>query len=645
MSSSDFKHYVGVIGDHKILRYRIPGWDQLSTKQHNLLWCLYKSCMYGRDIYYDQSFKYGLYIRRTLEAILRKNIDRSSDNEEWSAFLEYVGQFWMNSGIHNNTSGDKTTPKFTPEFFKTLLTTIDQLSSNNAPAGCDIMAIIFDPNVYPKKVTPDSIEKSSVNFYVDITTEQARAYHDKLEKDCGSDPEPPEFGLNSQLVRNSDGTVVERKWHVNGMYGPALKRCVEWLHRAIEYAETPEQAFSFQALIKYYESGDLKDFISYCKAWVVDTKSTIDMIHGFTETYDDPLGHRGSWECVVTVCDPIASKRIEYLRDNAQYFEDNSPVMPQHKRAVAKGIDARVVNVVCECGDAAPCTPIGVNLPNAEWFRSTHGSKSINMANICHAYDESTKEFQVGNEFYLPHVYELIKGSPNAGDIFTDMHEVLGHGSGQLEPNVSEGGALGGLYGILEEARADLFGLYYIMDPYVVQIGLTPNLDAGKALYQMEFTNGLIGQLVKVPAQSQTLTQTHMRDRQLIASWVFERANGAVIKSKNDEGKTFFEVVDYQKCRDLFGELLREVQRIKSQGDRPALEELIEKYATHIDPDMHAEALERFAKFKLPPFSGFIQPDIERDPMTGKITVNYPTDFTEQMLFYSSVYSTLPDVN
>ncbi len=366
------------------------------------------------------------------------------------------------------------------------------------------------------------------------------------------------------------------------------------------------------------------------------------MIHGFTETYDDPLGHRGSWEAVVTVIDPIASKRIKFLQNNAQWFEDNSPVMPQHKRKEAKGVDARVVNVVIESGDAAPCTPIGICLPNAEWFRSKYGSKSINMDNIIYAYDKASEQFSVGNEFYLPEVYDRIKKvNDTAHAILVDMHEVLGHGSGQVEPGVGDAAtAIGGCFGILEEARADLFACYFIMDPYVVDIGLLPDLEAGKALYDIEITNGMIYQLTRVGVGKTELSDTHMRDRQLIAQWVVEHAiPDKIIEKVKQDGKTYFVIKDYERCRILFGELLREIQRIKSQGDRKAAELLVEKYATHVDKDLHAEALERFSKFNMAPMSGFIQPELSEE--NGEIVVSYPTNFVNQMLHYSSKYSTL----
>lgn len=640
LEANEFKYFVSTVGDFKVLRYQIPGWDQLTSQQKNLLYCLYQASLYGRDIYYDQSFRFGLYLRRVLEAIYKNTPEQLKASPEWPLFVEYLQLFWINNGPHDSTSGDKTLPKFSRDFF-TQISSLCPLPPT--PTECDLVDILFG-TCYPKQKTVNSIELSSTNFYRGLMTEQVQSHQKTLDRNSTSDPEPEEHGLNSQLLSNN-GNITERRWTTTGMYGPALAKCVEWLEKALEYSETPEQRAVFEALIQFYRTGDLKDFIEYCKRWIRDTDSSIDMIHGFIETYDDPLGHRGSFESIVTVRDPIASKRIKFLQDNAQWFEDNSPVLPQHKRKVAKGIDARVVNVVIEAGNAAPVTPIGVNLPNAEWFRSTYGSKSINMDNIVFAYNKVSEQFNVGAEFYLPEVYARLKNvGENAHAVMVDMHEVIGHGSGQLEPGVGDAAtAIGGVFGIIEECRADLVALYYVLDPHVVEIGLLPDLEAGKSLYDVEITNGLLVQLTRVPADKNTLTQTHMRDRQLIARWVFDHADGAVSKIQKDD-KTFFIIHDYEKCRDLFGQLLREIQRIKSQGDRKAAEELVEKYATHIDPEMHKEAIERYVKFKMAPASCFIQPKLERND-AGEVTVSYPEDFIAQMLHYSEVYSVLPDIN
>jgi dipeptidyl-peptidase-3 len=638
----DFKYMVGSVGDVKILRYQIPGWDLLTKKQKNLLWCLYNASLHGRDIYYDQAFQFGLYIRKVLEMILKANLyveppSELTEDTQWDHFMEYIQLYWMNRGIHDDTSGDKVMPKFTQEYFIKLMHSVTLPPS---PADCNLLDIIFDDS-YPKKKTVDSVEESATNFYFGLTTEEVVAYHKELEEQSADDPEPEEHGLNSQLVKNADGQIEELRWFMGGMYGPQLRKCVEWLTKALDWAENDAQKKAFESLIKFYETGSLKDWIVYCKDWVADTESNIDMIHGFIETYDDPLGHRGSFEAVVTVIDPIASKRIKMLQENAQWFEDNSPVLPEHKRKNAKGVDARVVNVVIEGGDAAPRTPIGINLPNAEWFRSTHGSKSINMANIVNSYDQVSKQYKVSSEFYLPDTYKKLQDMSNiAMDILVDMHEVLGHGSGQVEPHVGDAAtAIGGTFGILEEARADLFACYYIMDPYVVEIGLLPDLEAGKALYDTEITNGIMMQLTRVPAGKKTLTDTHMRDRQLIAGWVYERASKdkSIVKVKKN-GKIYFEIKDYARCRVLFGELLCEIQRIKSQGDRKAAEALVEKYGTHVDQALHKEVLKRFAKFDMPPMSGFIQPELHKDEY-GEVTVTYPEDFTGQMLHYAETFT------
>jgi len=639
----DFKYMVGSVGDVKILRYKIPGWELLTNKQKNLLWCLYNASLHGRDIYYDQSFRFGLYIRKVLEMILKANLyvdppSELTENTQWKHFMEYIQLYWMNRGIHDDTSGDKVKPKFTQEYFINLMHSV---TLPQPPPDCNLLDIIFD-NSYPNKKSIDSIENSATNFYFGITTKEAIEFHHNLEQHSIDDNEPEEHGLNSQLIKHADGHIEELKWFTGGMYATQLRKCVEWLTKALPWTENNAQKTAFESLIKFYETGSLKDWIIYCKHWVADTESTIDMIHGFIETYDDPLGHRGSFEAVVTVIDPIASKRIKLLQENAQWFEDNSPVLPQHKRKNAKGVNARVVNVVIEAGDAAPRTAIGINLPNAEWFRSTHGSKSINMANIVNSYNQVSKQYKVSSEFFLPQTYENLKNMSNiAMDILVDMHEVLGHGSGLIEPHVGDAAtAIGGTFGILEEARADLFACYYIMDPYVVEIGLLPDLEAGKTLYDTEITNGLMMQLNRVPIDKKTLTDTHMRDRQLIASWVYERAakDKSIVKVIKNK-KTYFEINNYDRCRVLFGELLCEIQRIKSQGDRKACEELVEKYGTHIDHDLHKEVLNRFSKFNMPPMSGFIQPELSKDEKTGEVTVTYPVDFIGQMIHYSETFS------
>lgn len=667
--NDNFKYYVESVGDVKILRYRIPSWDQLNTSQKNLLWCLYNAALYGRDIIYDQLFQYNLYIRRVLEQILRANLyeeppSELTEDSQWPLFVEYIQLIWISNGIHHHTSSEKIIPKFTQEYFIQLMHSVKLPSP---PSDCNLLDI-FNPKVNSMKNVDNSAELSSVNFTANLSSTEIFTYHKHLDdidiEQAKNNPtyEPEEHGLNSQLVKNADETITERKWTVGGMYGPALTKCVEWLNKALQWAENPTQRDALAALIKYYRTGSLRDFIEYCKLWVADTTSTIDMIHGFIEVYNDPFGHRGSFECILMVTDPEASKRIKLLQKNAQWFEDNSPVMPEHRRTIAKGIDARVVHVVVESGDAAPITPIGVNLPNAEWFRTKYGSKSVNLDNIVYSYDRTADIFKVTKEFYLPETYErLAKMVETANAIMVDMHEVLGHGSGQLEPGVGDAStAIGAVYSVLEETRADLFACYFIMDPYVVQIGLLPDLQAGQVLYDIEITNGLILQLtrVKLPEGGYIrnssgevinrikLSQTHMRDRQLLASWMFEHGSidGSIVRSKQNE-KTYFKINNYEKCRELFGELLREIQRIKSQGDRIAGEELVAKYGTWIDPDLHEEAIQRFTKYNMAPFSAFIQPELRRDDSTGDVEITYPTNFMNQMLHYADTYTTLPDFN
>ncbi len=635
---------VEIIGDVKILRYEVPGWENLNQRQKKLLRCLYNTSLYGRDIYYDQNSKYGLYFKHIFEKILKHNpyLLRST-TEENKAFVLYVRQFWINNGIHNETSGDKTRPLFSEEYFRNLLYSVkSKITYPSASFLEEIISVIFNPDFCPKKTTLDSIEHSSTNFYQGLTTSQVLEYHKSIS--VSNDPEPEEHGLNSQLI-SLFGQIKERKYKIGGLYSQALKKIVKWLVKALRYTESPEQHAAFLQLISYYTTGNLKTFIEYCKYWVSDINSDIDMIHGFQETYDCPLGFRGSFESIVTIRDFKATERIKLLQTHVQYFEDNSPVMPEHKKKVAKGIDARVVNVITECGDASPVTPIGVCLPNADWFKAKYGSKSINMANIDKACDAASTGNGVTEEFYTPSVCERIKLYDEISyPIFVDMHEVLGHGSGQIEEHVKDAGAaLGGCYSVLEETRADLFGLYYIMDPFVQEIGLIPNKEAGMAIYDQEFTHGLLFQLTQVDEGETQLTQTHMRNRHLIASWVYEHSLGAV-KKEVMYGKTYFNISPdrgYETCRRLFGVLLREIQRIKSQGDREAGEKLVRDYGTFFDQKLHKEALERFFKLKTPPFTAFIQPEIDKDS-DGKIVLTYPESFTDQMIKFGKKFKTLP---
>lgn len=664
----DFQYYVETIGNTKILRYRVPGWELLSNNQKRLLWCLYNAALYGRDIIYDQLFKYGLYIRRVLELILRTNLyvdppSELTENSEWQLFVEYIQLIWISNGIHNNTSKEKILPKFTQKYFIQLMHSIKLPSP---PPDCNLLDIIFNPNTYSMRIVENSAEESSVNFTANLTSSEIIQHHKNLDmidienSAINSSYEPEEHGLNSQLIKHSDGSIIERKWMVGGMYGSALAKCVEWIEKAMTYAENIAQKKSLGALIKYYRTGSLKDFNEYCKLWVQNTNSTIDMIHGFTEVYNDPFNHRGSFESIVTVLNPEASVRIKVLQQHAQWFEDNAPILPQHKRTIAKGIDARVVNVIVESGDAAPVTPIGVCLPNAEWFRTKYGSKSINLDNIVYSYDRVAEIFNITKEFYLPQTYERLSLlNDKAMAIMVDMHEVLGHGSGQIEPGIGDvATAIGSIFSIIEEARADLFACYYIMDPIVVKLGLLPDLEAGKALYDIEITNGLILQLCKVglPVNGYIrdksgnvinkikLAQTHMRDRQLLASWVFEHGskNGYIERIKYNN-KSYFQINNYEQCRKLFGELLCEIQRIKSQGDRKSAEALVDKYGTWIDPDLHEEAVKRFKQFNMAPFTAFIQPELTEN--NNLIEISYPTNFMNQMLHYADAYTTLPDFN
>ncbi len=513
--------------------------------------------------------------------------------------------------------------------------------------------IICNPAVAPKRVSLDSkndlLKSSAMNYYEGVSQKEAESFYKSFVNPA--DTTPVMFGLNSKLVKEN-GKLVEKVWKIDGMYGSAITKIVGWLAKAEQVAENEQQKKVISALIKYYQTGDLKDFDAYSIEWVKDTESRIDFVNGFIEVYGDPLGNKASYESVVSIKDLEATKRIKTISDNAQWFEDNSPLMPEHKKKNVKGISAKVITAVVEAGDAAPSTPIGVNLPNSNWIREQHGSKSVNIGNIVKSYNESSKGSGLREEFYFNK--EMIDRADQFGslaaDLHTDMHEVIGHASGQLNPGIADPSiTLKNYASTLEEARADLVALYYVYDKKLVDIGVMPSLEVGKAEYDNYINNGLMIQLTRIPADEHQLEEAHMRNRQLVAAWAFEKgAADSVIVKKQKDGKSYFVINNYEKLRVLFGDLLREIQRIKSEGDFKAGKDLVENYGVKVDPEIHKEVLERFSKLGIAPYKGFIQPRLVPVMDGDKIKdvkIEYPANFLEQMLNYGKNYSFLPVIN
>lgn len=653
----NFKYYTESFADLRIQRYYVPGFEDLTVKQKELVYYLYQAALSGRDIIYDQNFKHNLYIRRTLEAIVTTySGDRKTP--EFEKFMTYVKRVWFSNGIHHHYSNKKIMPEFTKEYFHQLIVASDEYAMplQNKETIDDMMKkldpILFDPKVAEMKVNQadgvDLIKTSAVNFYEDVTQKEVEDFYKKTSDP--NDPTPISYGLNSKLLRK-DGKIIERQWSLTKMYAPAIKKIIYWLDKAAAVAENEQQSKTLQLLIEYYKTGDLKLWDDYNIEWVKDTSSVVDVVNGFIETYNDPLSFRATFESVVSIKDMQATKRIEAISNNAQWFEDNSPLMPEHKKKSVKGVSAKVITSVVESGDCSPSTPIGINLPNSNWIRKEHGSKSVNIGNIVHSYNKFAETSGVLEEFaYSKEEIERDKKyGALADDLHTDMHEVIGHASGQLNPGVAEPHqTLKNYYSTLEEARADLVALYYLLDKKLVDIGVMPSLDAGKSSYDDYIRNGLMVQLARVKL-GENIEEAHMRNRQLIAKWALEKgAKDNVIEKKVKDGKTYFVVNDYNKLRDLFGQLLNEMQRIKSEGDFNAGRNLVENYGVKVDPELHKEVLERYKKLNIAPYAGFIQPKLI-PVMKGEniidVKIEYPEDFTKQMLEYAKDYSNLNTYN
>lgn len=656
-AKQEFKFWTEKFADLNIARYKIPGFKKLTPKQKELAYYLYEAALSGRDIFTDQNYKNNLLVRKTLENIVESyKGDRTAEN--FKNFEVYAKRVWYSNGIHHHYSSYKLLPEFPKEYLSDLV-----MNSNAANFPVDktedvekfvarLTPIMFDPNVAPTKVSLDSksdmVVSSAVNFYEGVSQKEVEGFYKKMI--IKADTMPISYGLNSKLVKEN-GKLVEKVWKVGGMYGPAIEKMVFWLEKAATVAENDIQKQSFEKLVDYFKTGDLKKFDEYNILWVQDTSSVVDATIGFIENYEDPLGYRATYESVVSIKDFEATKRIKAIGDQAQWFEDNSPIAPEHKKKNVVGISAKVITVVVEAGDAAPTTPIGINLPNANWIRQKHGSKSVSLGNIVHAYAEVAKGNGVLQEFaYSDEEIVLAKQyGAIAGDLHTDMHEVIGHASGQINKGVgTPKETLKNYSSALEEARADLVGLYYVMDPKLIEIGVSPSLDVAKAEYNGYIRNGLVTQLTRLKL-GEDIQEAHMRNRQMVAKWAYENGKkDNVIEKVIKDGKTYFIVKDYVKLRELFGQLLKETQRIVSEGDYASCQKLFETYGIKVDQDIHKEVLARYAKLNVAPYTGFIQPKLipvmEGDKIVD-VKVEYPDDFTKQMMEYGKTYGFLPVKN
>ena len=655
--------------DIQMLRYELKGFEDLSLNQKLYIYCLSKATLMGRDITFDQQGKYNLRIRKTLEAIFQ-HYQGNRESEEFQAFVVYLKRVWFASGIHHHYGCEKFVPGFSEEYFYHLVEGIadDKLPLKKGESKEDLLdelvPVIFDPTIQPKRVNQtdgeDLVLTSACNFYEDVTQEEVERFYAKM-KDA-DDPTPPSYGLNSKLTKRN-GEMVELTWKEDGLYGAAIKEIVAWLLRAQKFAENEGQKHIIDLLVKYYRTGNLADFDRYSIAWVQQHEGLVDFINGFIEVYGDPLGLKGTWEGIVEYKDLEATKRTQTISQNAQWFEDHSPVDLRFRKPEVKGVTANVICAAMLGGEEYPASAIGINLPNANWIRQEHGSKSVTIGNLTDAYNKAAQGNGFRDEFVIdqPTIDLINQYGDITDDLHTDLHECLGHGSGQLLPG-TDPDALKAYGNTIEEARADLFGLYYVADHKLVELGLTPNDEAYKAQYYTYLMNGLLTQTIRIK-EGDKIEEAHMRNRALIAWWTLEHAEGAVElvteevsyasaedALKDAEGnivttRTYVKVNDYGKLRHLFGELLAEIQRIKSEGDYEAARQLVEKYAVNIDPDLHREILARYKKLNLAPYKGFINPkmDLVFDEQNDvkDVVVSYEEGYAEQMLRYSEEYGTL----
>lgn len=656
-TESTFKVSADRFADLEVLRYEVPGFNELSAQQKELAYYLTEAALCGRDIIWDQKYKHNLRIRKVLEAVFETSkADRKSDN--WKKFETYAKRVFFSNGIHHHYSNLKIMPEFDQTYFAELVNGVDatQLPLDEGQSVEQLIAmlnpILFDAKVDNKIVDLasgiDNVVASANNFYEGVTQQEVEAYY--AGKIDATDTTPISWGLNSKMVKEN-GKLTEKVWKVGGMYSPAIEKIVYWLEKAVNVAENDQQKKTLQLLVEYYKTGDLKKWDEYNIAWVNDVNSRLDVVNGFIEVYGDAIGKRASYESVVSMKDMEATKRIAAIAKEAQWFEDNSPIQPNHKKKEVKGITAKVITVIQEAGDAAPSTPIGINLPNANWIRQQHGSKSVSLGNIVHAYNEAGKTSPMLKEFAVSE--EQIKRAKEfaslAGDLHTDMHEVIGHASGQINKGVGDPDqTLKNYASTLEEARADLVALYYVLDNKLVEMGVMPSLEVGKAEYDNYIMNGLITQLTSLNL-GEHLEEAHMRNRQLVAKWAYEKGKAEnVIEYIKRDGKTYVKVNDYDKLRKLFGALLSEIQRIKSEGDFKAATDLVESYGVKVDQELLKEVKDRFNKLNVAAYKGFLQPQITAE-MEGEkvksVKLEIPENFLEQQLYFGKKYSFLPYKN
>ena len=641
-TESDFKYTIDTFADLKVMRYRIPGWEDLTLRQKEYAYHLAEAAKFGRDILWDQNCKENLRVRHAVEAIL-EHYEGDRECVAFQDFTVYAKRLFFSNGIHHHYAEDKFFPACEKAYFASLLQEVGVEDDG-------LLDVIYDPALYPQRrsteTAGDIVKASAVNFYEGVTREEVEKYYASMVDP--HDPEPISYGLNTKVVKGADGVIRELPWKVGGLYSAAIEKICEELLKAREVAENDIQKRALDLLVAYYQTGDLRKWDQFNIEWVKDTIGTVDFINGFIEDYNDPLGRKASWEGYVNIKDAEASRRSDILSANAQWFEDHSPVDPRFRKEKVKGVSAKVINAVCLAGDSYPATPIGINLPNADWIRKEYGSKSVTIANITHTYDYSSQEFPKSTLTEFAYSKKEIERAKKYGtiadEIHTDLHECLGHGSGQLLPGVRTT-AMGEYASALEEARADLFGLYYTADPKMVELGIMPDPEAYKAEYDNYIRNGLMVQFTRVEL-GRPNTEAHMQNRKLIAEWCFEKgAADKVIQRKKRDGKTYFVINDYEKLRALFAQLLGEIQRIKSEGDYEAGKQLIETYAVHIDPELHKEVKARYEALDLKPYGGFVNPEIQPVVDGSGAIVDYipvyTDDYLAQMLLYGKKYGTL----
>ena len=655
-AETEFTYEVDRFEDIRVLRYRVPGFDQLTLKQKQFIYYLSEAALCGRDILWDQQFKYNLLIRRTLEAIMLTYEGEREDND-FDAFTSYAKRVFFANGIHHHYSNEKFSPDFSREYFEELVLNSDpdELPLNNGLDQQKLVSllgpVLFDEQLFPLRSVQtagaDMVAESAINFYEGVTQAEVESYYDAIAD--SDDTRPVSYGLNTKVIKEGD-LVKELVWRSGGMYGAAIDKIIFWLEKAVEFAENETQKKELSVLIDYYRTGNLKTWDDYNVIWAGNTDPVIDYINGFIETYADPMGMKATWEAIVNYKDIEATKRTAIISDNAQWFEDNSPINPAYKKEEVTGVSASVINIAMLGGDCYPASPVGINLPNADWIRREVGSKSVTLANISEAHDKASQGSGFLEEFAEndDEIYRVRTFGTLAGALHTDMHECLGHASGKLAPG-TDPNALKNYASPLEEVRADLFALYYLMDPKIIDLGLLPEKDAAKAAYDSYFRNGLLTQLVRIRPGRQ-IEQAHMRCRAAISRWVYEKGKAEnVVEMISRDGKLYVRINDYQKVRVLFGQMLTEVQRIKSEGDFEAGMNMIENYGVKVDPELHAGILERYEKLNLAPYTGFVNPILtpvlDSRGRVKDIVLDYVDDYLGQMIYYGRNYSFLPERN